>query len=210
MEVSNTRRRIDKTEFNKEISKQFVPYWNGLLHLVANVEDGVIVRRYDWNNVIHDCEKFEQEYLNTENFCESCLFYNIPSDVEEIVTKANLQGIYDCKQIAQDNDIVYTYCIQRKKKSRTNILVVALIVSLIVLGGVFVYFRFYKRVAPVVLAPAPLATVPIVKPTTTPVPKLLTTTTTTIRPTPVVTTSLPVVSIPRVAPPLPATGTVPR
>lgn len=151
MEVSNTKRRIDKTEFNKDISRQFVPYWNGLLHLVADLENGVLVRRYDWDNIIRECEQYEHDYLNTENFCEACIFYDIPRKLESTLQRAHEQGIYDCKQIAQDNDIVYTYCIEKQQQKRLFVMWIVLMIGLIVVAGFLLYRS--NATQPVVVSP---------------------------------------------------------
>lgn len=148
MEVTNTKKRVDKTQFNVDISKQFVPYWNGLLHLVGNVKNGVIIRRYDWDDVIQECEKFEKDYMVTENFCETCGFYDIPLSVDRIIRDANSRGVYDCKMIAEDNDIVYTVCIKRYRARRNLIigLVILFLLLVAIIAGVVYIVR--KRQQP--------------------------------------------------------------
>jgi len=128
--------RAGKTAFNVDLEKQFVPYWNGLLHLVARVEDRNLVRRYDWDRVIRDCEAFESNYVNTENFCESCPFLQIPSFVRE-----KTRGVWDCKKVAQDNDVVYIYWAERKRKILIVIisLCTCVAVALCVVGGIYGY-----------------------------------------------------------------------
>lgn len=182
MEVSNSKRVIQKTQFNTDIKRQFVPYWNGLLHLVGNVENGVIIRRYDWDNVIKECEEYEKNYLNTENFCESCLFYDIPSSVERIISDAHSRGITDCKIIAQDNDIVFTYCqALQSKQNRPFYWISALVLLVIVtVAAVFFIRHLQHRFQP---------------------PTVITALPSTTRPS--------VVATPRTAPPLPLRPVVP-
>jgi len=137
MEVGSGKSNlVNITQFNQDISSQFVPYWNGLLHVVGNIENGVILRRYDWNGIIADCESFESTYLNTSGFCEQCPFSQIPNYVEGVIAAAASNNITDCKQIAQDNDIIYLYCIQ-KQRARSSWII--LILSIIAALGIFIF-----------------------------------------------------------------------
>jgi hypothetical protein len=126
-----------KTTFNTDIEKQFIPYWNGLLHLVARVDNENIVRRYDWDRIVRDCEDFEKRYMNTSGFCESCAFYTIPSYLD---TKISPWRFHNCKRLAQDNDVLFLDC--KEKQDRLIVIVVAIILvglSLII-GGVLVWY----------------------------------------------------------------------
>lgn len=107
-----------ETAFNVGLDKQFIPFWNGLMHLIGVIKNHVITMRYDWYNIISECETFEKEYLNTSGFCESCVFYQMPSYLNEVLDKAAQDGLTDCKEIAKDNDIIYTFCIERKRTRR--------------------------------------------------------------------------------------------
>ena len=114
--------------FNVGLDKQFVPFWNGLIHLIGVVKNDVITMRYDWNQIIKECEQFEKEYLNTSGFCESCVFYKMPSYLKGVMRDADAAGLSDCKVIAKDNDIIYTYCMERQRtRSRLRWLILFLI-----------------------------------------------------------------------------------
>jgi len=141
MEITNDKISVRNTKFNENINKQFVPYWNGLLHLVGKIENGVLIRRYDWENIIKDCENFEKDYLNTLDFCENCMFSELPSYLDNVIQTANQAGVYDCKQIAQDNDIIFSYCDQiQKTKKKLTIFIGVLVATVIILVVVF-YFK---------------------------------------------------------------------
>ena len=103
--------------FNQDLGKQFVPFWNGLIHLVGKVENGTILRRTGWNNIIRECEQFESDYLNSTGFCESCTFYNMPSFLQQTL---DANPDLDCKTLAQDNDYLFLYCME-KKSSQTGL-----------------------------------------------------------------------------------------
>ena len=134
---------INITQFNQDISTQFVPYWNGLLHVVGNIEDGVILRRYDWEGIMADCESFESTYLNTSGFCEQCPFSQIPNYVESVIATAASNNITDCKQIAQDNDVIYLYCLQKQRaRSSRIILILSIIAALCIF--IFIMFLYFK------------------------------------------------------------------
>lgn len=130
MEVKGGKGKEQATEFNVGLNKQFVPFWNGLIHLIGVIENDVITMRYDWYNIIKECETFEKEYLNTTGFCESCVFYEMPSYLKEVMQKAQEDGITDCKEIAKDNDIIYTFCVERKRTRRRLWLVMGVLVAL--------------------------------------------------------------------------------
>ena len=133
---------VNITQFNEGISTQFVPYWNGLLHVVGNIENGVILRRYDWDGIIADCESFEATYLNTSGFCEQCPFSQIPNFLEGVMATAASNNITDCKQIAQDNDIIYLYCMKKYRARSFKIIVILSIVISLCLLAIFLYFRY--------------------------------------------------------------------
>ena len=135
-----------KPGFNQDLGKQFVPFWNGLIHLVGRVEQGTILRRFDWNNIIQECENFERDYLNTSNFCESCLFSQIPSFLETSLEEADKVGIQDCKKMAQDNDLIYLYCIEKKfgKKKVWLVFWIVFFVLICIIVG-FIIFQRYKK-----------------------------------------------------------------
>lgn len=118
MEVKGGKGANRETAFNVGLDKQFIPFWNGLMHLIGVIKNHVITMRYDWYNIISECETFEKEYLNTSGFCESCVFYQMPSYLNEVLDKAKQDGLTDCKEIAKDNDIIYTFCIERKRTRR--------------------------------------------------------------------------------------------
>jgi hypothetical protein len=109
-----------KKGFNQDLGKQFVPFWNGLIHLVGKVENGTIIRRTDWENMIRECEDFEKNYMNSSAFCESCTFYTMPSFLQK---KIDENPNVDCKMLAQDNDFLYSYCLEKRfpiKESKSN------------------------------------------------------------------------------------------
>lgn len=118
MEVTGGKGKQFETTFNVGLNKQFVPFWNGLMHLIGIIKNDVITVRYDWYDIINECETFEKEYLNTEGFCESCIFYQMPSFLKEVMAQADAAGITDCKEIAKDNDIIYTFCRERQQTRR--------------------------------------------------------------------------------------------
>lgn len=118
MESKGGKGEAHATVFNVGIDKQFVPFWNGLMHLIGVIENHVITMRYDWYNIISECEEFESKYLNTKGFCESCVFYEMPSYLKQVMRKADEDGVSDCKLIAKDNDIIYTYCMERQQTKR--------------------------------------------------------------------------------------------
>lgn len=106
---------VGQSGFNTGLNKQFVPFWNGLMHLIGVIKDDVITMRYDWDNIIQECEEFEKNYLNTQGFCESCVFYEMPSYLDGVMRDADARGATDCKEIAKDNDIIYSYCVERRR-----------------------------------------------------------------------------------------------
>lgn len=118
MEATGGKGKVHETTFNVGLNQQFVPFWNGLMHLIGVVKDHVITMRYDWYNIIKECEIFEKEYLNTSGFCESCVFNEMPSYLNGVLQQAWKDGITDCKEIARDNDIIYTFCVERKRTRR--------------------------------------------------------------------------------------------
>lgn len=128
MEAKGGKGPIRETTFNVGLNKQFVPFWNGLIHLIGVIKNDVITMRYDWYNIIRECETFEKEYLNTTGFCESCVFYEMPSFLKQVMRDADAKGLTDCKQIAQDHDIIYTFCIERQQtRTRLRIFVLVLL-----------------------------------------------------------------------------------
>lgn len=136
METGGGKGEAHATVFNVGLAKQFVPFWNGLMHLIGSIENHVITMRYDWYNIIRECEEFESKYLNTSGFCESCVFYEMPSYLNEVMRQAESEGQTDCKLIAKDNDIIYTYCSERQRTRRrlrwTAFALVLIIIVLIV------------------------------------------------------------------------------
>ena len=133
MEAKGGKGKIHETVFNVGLDKQFVPFWNGLIHLIGVIKNDVITMRYDWYNVIKECEDFEKNYLNTSGFCESCVFYEMPSYLKAVMTQADVAGLSDCKEIAKDNDIIYTYCRERQQTRRKLRLIILLLLLLLVL-----------------------------------------------------------------------------
>lgn len=118
MEVAGGKGESHQTVFNVGLNQQFVPFWNGLMHLIGVIKNDVITMRYDWYDIISECEQFEKNYLNTSGFCESCVFYEMPAYLKGVMAEADAAGLYDCKQIAKDNDIIYTFCRERKRTRR--------------------------------------------------------------------------------------------
>lgn len=141
MEVKGGKGKTHETVFNVGLNKQFVPFWNGLMHLIGTIKNDVITMRYDWYNIIHECETFEKNYLNTNGFCESCVFYEMPSFLKETLQTADSQGITDCKVIAQDNDIIYTFCRERQRTRRRMRLLILFLLFVIILLGL----RLFKK-----------------------------------------------------------------
>lgn len=133
MEAKGGKGKIHETVFNVGLDKQFVPFWNGLIHLIGVIKNDVITMRYDWYNVIKECEEFEKDYLNTTGFCESCVFYEMPSYLKGVMDQADAAGLSDCKQIAKDNDIIYTYCRERQQTRRRLRLILLFLLLLILL-----------------------------------------------------------------------------
>lgn len=141
MEAKGGKGPIQETTFNVGLNKQFVPFWNGLMHLIGVIKNDVITMRYDWYNIIHECEVFEKEYLNTHGFCESCVFYEMPSFLKQVMRDADAKGMTDCKQIAQDHDIIYTFCIERQQtKRRLRLLIFFLFLMIMI----FVWWLYRK------------------------------------------------------------------
>lgn len=141
MEVKGGKGKQHETVFNIGLNKQFVPFWNGLMHLIGVIKNDVITMRYDWYNIIRECETFEKEYLNTNGFCESCVFYEMPSFLNETLKNAQTQGFTDCKLIAKDNDIIYTFCIERQRTRRRLRFLIFCLLFILVLIGV----RLFKK-----------------------------------------------------------------
>lgn len=138
MEAKGGKGKIHETVFNVGLDKQFVPFWNGLMHLIGVIKNDVITMRYDWYNIIKECEEFETNYLNTSGFCESCVFYEMPSYLKGVMAQAEAAGLRDCKEIAKDNDIIYTYCRERqqtRQKLRLIILFLLLLIVLLIFGS---------------------------------------------------------------------------
>jgi hypothetical protein len=138
MEAKGGKGKIHETVFNVGLDKQFVPFWNGLIHLIGVIKNDVITMRYDWYNVIKECEEFEKDYLNTTGFCETCVFYEMPSYLKGVMDQADAAGLSDCKQIAKDNDIIYTYCRERqqtRRRLRLILLFLFLLILLLVFGS---------------------------------------------------------------------------
>lgn len=142
MEVQGGKGDKQQTTFNVGLNKQFVPFWNGLMHLIGVIKNDVITVRYDWYNIINECELFEKNYLNTSGFCESCIFYEMPSFLKETLKNYESQGITDCKVIAQDNDIIYTFCRERQRTRRKlRLFILFLVIVILLLIGL----RLYKK-----------------------------------------------------------------
>jgi len=131
MEAKGGKGKVAETVFNIGLDKQFVPFWNGLIHLIGVIKNDVITMRYDWYNIIRECETFEKDYLNTTGFCESCVFYEMPSYLKEVMTQADAAGLSDCKEIAKDNDIIYTYCRERQQTRRRLRWIIFLLLTLL-------------------------------------------------------------------------------
>lgn len=143
MEVTGGKGKPIETTFNVGLNKQFVPFWNGLIHLIGVIKNDVITMRYDWYNINNECETFEKEYLNTNGFCESCVFYEMPSYLTGVLADAHAKGITDCKQIAKDNDIIYTFCRQRQRETRRLRLLIVLLV--LAIGAIIWFLRRSKN-----------------------------------------------------------------
>lgn len=133
MEAKGGKGKVVETVFNVGLANQFVPFWNGLIHLIGVIKNDVITMRHDWYNIIRECEDFEKNYLNTSGFCESCVFYEMPSYLKQVMADADAAGIYDCKEIARDNDIIYTFCRERQQTRRRLRWVIVLLLLLICL-----------------------------------------------------------------------------
>lgn len=127
---------VGTSGFNTGLNQQFVPFWNGLMHLIGVIKDDVITMRYDWHKIIKECEQFERDYLNTRGFCESCVFYEMPSFLNGVMRDAEKRGLSDCKEIARDNDIIFSFCRERQR-TRRRLRAVALVLVLILLGLVW-------------------------------------------------------------------------
>lgn len=139
----------EEKKFNKDLGKQFVPFWNGLIHLVGNIEKGTIIRRSDWSNIIQECEQFEKDFLNTSAFCESCTFYGMPSFLESRWKQAKEAGINDCKKMAQDNDFLYLYCMEKEKgKNPSNKKLLWLLLLLLIIPIIIIIILYWIRVTP--------------------------------------------------------------
>lgn len=139
MEVTGGKGKNHETTFNVGLNQQFVPFWNGLMHLIGVIKNDVITMRYDWYDVIKECETFEKNYLNTSGFCESCVFYEMPSYLNDVLKKAQMEGITDCKEIAKDNDIIYTFCMERQRTKRSLWLLIVFLLLIII--GFILWFR---------------------------------------------------------------------
>lgn len=131
MEAKGGKGKVLETMFNLELEKQFVPFWNGLIHLIGVIKNDVITMRYDWYNIIRECETFEKDYLDTKGFCQTCVFYEMPSYLKGIMSQAGSAGLSDCKEIAKDNDIIYTYCRERQQTRRRLRWILFLLLSLL-------------------------------------------------------------------------------
>lgn len=125
------------TTFNTNIEKQFIPYWNGMLHLVGRVDDDILIKRYDWDNILRECKTFERSYMNTKDYCESCPFGQMPDYLRE-----RAKG-WDCKELAQDNDIIYTYCVERRR--RMILIRAGVAAGLLVMVFIAAYMFLYGR-----------------------------------------------------------------
>lgn len=138
MEAQGGKGKNHNTVFNVGLDKQFVPFWNGLIHLIGVIQNDVITMRHDWYDIIDECENFEKNYLNTSGFCESCVFYEMPSYLKGVMAQADAAGLTDCKEIAKDNDIIYSFCRERqqtRRKLRWIILLLFLLIILLILGS---------------------------------------------------------------------------
>lgn len=164
MEVKGGKGASHETIFNVGLDKQFVPFWNGLMHLIGVIKNDVITMRYDWYNIINECEQFETNYLNTSGFCESCIFYEMPSYLKGVMAEADAAGLHDCKQIAKDNDIIYTFCRERKRtRTKLRILLLLLLVLLFVIvfwSFIFSLFNKIALMAKLKLSPAVASGIP--------------------------------------------------
>lgn len=118
------------------------------MHLIGVIKNNVITMRYDWYNIINECEIFEKNYLNTTGFCESCVFYEMPSYLKDVMKQAENVGLTDCKEIAKDNDIIYTYCRERKRTKRFLRIILFFLILLLfglVFGGRIKSFYQQKK-----------------------------------------------------------------
>lgn len=143
MEIVNIKNIKSETKFNVDISRQWIPYWNGLLHLIGDVEEGVVIRRYDWDKMVEECNDFQTKYLNTGDFCNQCLFATIPEYLRQRM--AQKPPDMSCKAFAQDNDILYIYCRDQLESTRSlEIWAIVLICTaiILVLGMMCYYFLF--------------------------------------------------------------------
>jgi len=140
MEVKGGKGKQFETTFNVGLNKQFVPFWNGLIHLIGVIKNDVITMRYDWYDIINECESFEKNYLNTSGFCETCTFYEMPSFLKGVMAQADAAGITDCKEIAKDNDIIYTFCAERQQTRRRLRLIIFVLLLMILL------FLFWNQI----------------------------------------------------------------
>lgn len=139
----------NNTQFNTDIITEWIPYWNGLLHLIGDVnpDTHMIERTYDWDRVQRDCRTYAQNYLNDPTYCDRCAFSMIPSFLAARMQAARRSGFHfwqDCKQMAEDNDILYAYCRSRQKRWRLVLLFVLSAVGLVVV----IWFVFYLRIWP--------------------------------------------------------------
>jgi len=135
--------RTENTGFNANIRHQWIPYWNGLLHLAANInKNNMIERNYDWEEINRRCKEYSDDYLDDPTFCEDCAFSEIPGYLKNKMTEARRSGFgiwSNCKTIAGDNDIIYVYCNQRQWFWRKLLIwIFAVIVFVILVWLVFV------------------------------------------------------------------------
>jgi hypothetical protein len=154
MEVVGGKGKAHETVFNVGLNKQFVPFWNGLMHLIGVIQNDVITMRYDWHNIIHECEDFEKNYLNTNGFCESCVFYEMPSYLDLVMENAQKAGATDCKEIAKDNDIVYTFCAERQRTRWRLRLVIGVLLLLV---AAFLFWAWKQQPSSSKLISSPIA-----------------------------------------------------
>jgi len=128
----------ETTIFNKDLDKQWIPFWNGMIHLVGEVQDGVITRRHDWEQIMVECQQFEHDFLTNNSYCESLPIGSISSYLEDRTMAVGLGS--DCKFIAQDFDLLYFYC-QRKKFRLWTMVVVFLVMLILVVGVVVLVWK---------------------------------------------------------------------
>lgn len=137
----------NNTQFNTNITTQWIPYWNGMLHLIGDVnKDHMIERTYDWDRVEKDCRTYAQNYLKDPDYCDRCAFSEIPPFLASKMESFSL--FHDCKEIAGDNDILYTYCHRRQRMWRT----IVFSMSAIVMLALLIWFVFFLRIWPVAAA----------------------------------------------------------